>query len=520
MATVTWSELMAATSLAADSGMGLPLETGLATCLVAGRLGERLGLGVDELRRVHQLALLQHIGCTTASETVAAVVGNELLMREHAATLDFGDQRAMFRFMLGHVGRANPVTARPVALFKAIAGGPRIMATAGEICEAGRLLGTRCGYAPDSLADLDAVYESWDGTGVPGGLGGDQIPVPTRVVQVAALAVNVQRLMSQDAVATVLATRRGHALAPEVVDAMTSDVAGLLAVLDTEQSLWDAVIAASADGSPDEQDLDAALAALGDFADLKSHFHVGHSRGVAELAGRAAGEYGLPADTRTLLRHAGYVHDIGRVAVSSAIWNAPRHLRPHEREQVRLHPYHTQQVLSRTPFLRTLAEVASCHHERLDGSGYFRGATGTSLSAAARVLAAADTFRTKTEARPHRPALDPGDASSHLRAEASGGRLDPLAVDAVLAAAGAAPRFKHPRLTPREVEILREVARGGSMREIARALTISPKTVDGHLQRIYPKIGVSTRAGATLYTLEHGLLTGAAGSAEEGENSP
>jgi DNA-binding NarL/FixJ family response regulator len=49
------------------------------------------------------------------------------------------------------------------------------------------------------------------------------------------------------------------------------------------------------------------------------------------------------------------------------------------------------------------------------------------------------------------------------------------------------------------------------MREIAKALTISPKTVDGHLQRIYPKIGVSTRAGATLYALEHGLV---------GENSP
>jgi DNA-binding CsgD family transcriptional regulator len=44
------------------------------------------------------------------------------------------------------------------------------------------------------------------------------------------------------------------------------------------------------------------------------------------------------------------------------------------------------------------------------------------------------------------------------------------------------------------------------MREIARELGISPKTVDGHLQRIYPKIGVSTRGGAAVYVLEHGLL--------------
>jgi DNA-binding CsgD family transcriptional regulator len=69
------------------------------------------------------------------------------------------------------------------------------------------------------------------------------------------------------------------------------------------------------------------------------------------------------------------------------------------------------------------------------------------------------------------------------------------------------------------MEILQHVARGGSMREVARALSISPKTVDGHLQRIYPKIGVSTRAGATLYALEHGLLPSAV-RRELGENSP
>jgi hypothetical protein len=74
-AEVSWPELMAATSLAADTGMGLPLETGLATCLVAMRLGDRLDLDPTELRRTYHLALLQHIGCTTASATVADVAG-------------------------------------------------------------------------------------------------------------------------------------------------------------------------------------------------------------------------------------------------------------------------------------------------------------------------------------------------------------------------------------------------------------------------------------------------------------
>ena len=193
----------------------------------------------------------------------------------------------------------------------------------------------------------------------------------------------------------------------------------------------------------------------------------------------------------TLLRRAGYVHDIGRIAVSSGIWGRERPLRPDEWERVRMHPYHTHQVLDRSPFLRSLNEVATTHHERLDGSGYYRGLPGPSLSVPARILAAADTYHAKTERRPHREALMPKQAATHLRSEATAGRLDAAAVESVLAASGqpATARATTPRLTPREVEILGEAARGGSMREIARALSIAPKTVDGHLQRIYPKIG-------------------------------
>ncbi len=514
---VSWPELMAATSLAADTGMGLPLETGLATCLVAMGLAGRLGLDAGRLRRTYHLSLLQHIGCTAASATVADVVGDELLMREHASIVDFSDQRQMLRMMIGHVARANSPAARPFALVRAFAGGSRIMATADDICEAAVLLGTRCGYAGDASDDLATVYESWDGSGIPGKRSGEQIPVPTRVVQVATLAVNADRLLGTDAAVALLRGRSGRVLAPDVVDAFLDDPATLLAPLRTSDSLWEATMAAEP-GAPevaDDADVDDALAALGDFADLKSHYLVGHSRGVAELGAAAAREFGLPATTVALVRRAGHVHDIGRVAVSSGIWDAARPLKPDEAEKVRLHPYYTQQVLSRTPYLRTLADVASCHHERLDGSGYYRGLRGSALSAPARVLAAADAYRTKTEPRPHRAAYPPGEAATYVRAEAAAGRLDAHAVEAVVSAAGLpATSVTAQRLTPREIEILREVARGGSMREIARSLVISPKTVDGHLQRIYPKIGVSTRTGATIYALEHGLLD------QVGENSP
>ncbi len=488
---------------------------------MAVKLARSLRFDESELRRTYHLALLEHIGCTTASEEVASVVGDELVMRQYAATLDFSNQREMFRFMLAHVARANPVAGRPGALLKAVVGGGRILATAVDVCEAGQLLGQRCGYDPHSPVDLATVYEHWDGSGFPGVLAGEAIPAPTRVVQVATLAVNADRLMGAEAAGALVRGRRGHSLAPEIADAFLADTESMLAPLRTSDSLWSAVIAAEPRPSapPDAADVDTALSALADFSDLKSHYLVGHSQGVARLAAAAGSRYGLGASEVTTLRRAGLVHDVGRVAVSSAVWNSTSPLKPHELDQVRMHPYYTNQVLSRTPFLRSLAEMASCHHERLDGSGYFRGSRASALSAPARILAAADVYQTKTERRPYRDALDADQTAAHLRAEVEAGRLDQLAVDAVLAAAGRPQSRPHPRLTPREIESLGEVARGGSMREIARALTISPKTVDGHLQRIYPKIGVSTRAGATLYCLEHGLLPTVV-RREEGENSP
>jgi len=178
---------------------------------------------------------------------------------------------------------------------------------------------------------------------------------------------------------------------------------------------------------------------------------------------------------------------------------------------VRLHPYHSERILARSGPLQPLARLAGMHHERLDGSGYHREAAAGSIPMPARVLAAADAFAAMTQARPHRPALAPEAAAATLSAEAQRGRLDAEAVAAVRAAAGhAAPgrRSRPGGLTDRQLEVLRLVARGLSNRDIARALVVSPRTAEHHVQDIYARIGVSTRAGAALYAMEHDLLAG------------
>jgi HD-GYP domain-containing protein (c-di-GMP phosphodiesterase class II) len=184
-------------------------------------------------------------------------------------------------------------------------------------------------------------------------------------------------------------------------------------------------------------------------------------------------------------------------------------LTPDDWERVRLHAYHSERVLARSPFLSTLAPVASSHHERLDGSGYHRGAAAAALTRPARLLAAADAYHAMTEPRPHRQALSPGQAADALGREARAGRLDADVVAAVLEVSGQrVPRIMRPAgLTEREAEVVGLLARGLQTKQIARALGVSVKTADRHIQNAYRKIGVSTRAAATLFAMQHGLAT-------------
>ncbi|HEX6238509.1 MAG TPA: HD domain-containing phosphohydrolase [Acidimicrobiales bacterium] len=189
---------------------------------------------------------------------------------------------------------------------------------------------------------------------------------------------------------------------------------------------------------------------------------------------------------------------------------SPGALTTGEWEQVKLHSYHSERIMSSTPALAPIAQIVGMHHERLDGSGYHRACRSRDIDPAARVLAAADAYQAMTQDRPHRAALAPGEAADELLDEARAGRFDPDVAAAVLDEAGqprAAPRATRAGgLSDREIEVLGLVAKGFSNPEIGRALGISRRTAEHHVQHIYTKTGVSTRAAAALFALEHDLL--------------
>jgi len=256
-----------------------------------------------------------------------------------------------------------------------------------------------------------------------------------------------------------------------------------------------------------EEQVDDALTAIAHFTDMKCRFTRGHSTGVSQLAAAAAERLGLDATVQQQLARAGLIHDVGRVATTAAIWDKAAPLTDTEREKIRMHSYVGERVLSRAPALAEIAEIASVAHERLDGSGYHRRLPAAACTAAARVLAAADIYQALREARPHRAAFTADQAASELETMAAQGQLCPDAVAAVLGAAGHVVRApKRPKgLTDREVEVLQLLTRGLTNKEIATSLDISAKTAGHHVQHLLEKLGVTTRAAATMVAMKAGL---------------
>jgi HD-GYP domain-containing protein (c-di-GMP phosphodiesterase class II) len=497
------TELVAAISLATDLGTGQPLEHALGTWRLSMVVADVLGVDSGTMGDVHHVALLRFLGCTAdAPETARLAGGDNIAFNAAMAPVLMGGGEAVAA-LFREVGRGRPAAARVRLLGEAL-GDPHGRSLVGH-CEVGARLAARLGLGDGVVQALSCAYERWDGRG-PRRVSGEGIPLPVRVVVVARDAVLWRRMAGPEVAQQVLARRRGRAYDPAVVDAVRA-VGG---PGDGGGPQWQDVLA----GEPEPvrwvgpSALDAALTAVGDFADLRSVWTRGRSSRLADTAAAAGTACGLGPSDVTMVRRAALVSDLGAVGVPSGVWEQPGPLGVDAVERLRLHPYLTERILSRCAGLRPVAALAGAHHERLDGSGYHRGSGGVELSRAARVLAAADVWTGLGQDRPHRPALPSARACEVLRAEAADGRLDGVAVEAVLAAAGqGARRPSWPAgLSEREVQVLRLIARGTSNRDVARRLGISTKTVGHHVAHIYTKIGVTTRPAAALFAMERGLL--------------
>jgi HD-GYP domain-containing protein (c-di-GMP phosphodiesterase class II) len=504
------ADMLAALSVATDLGMGQAPEKAVRSCLVATHLARAGDLPDPVVRDVFYTTLLQHLGCTAPAHEAWYLYGDDLAGAPQAERTDMASRREALSLLLT-VGQGSGLQ-RVRHLARTMAAGRQGTRTiVRAVCEVGARMAERLRLGEGVRMGLLHILERWDGDGDAHGLASDDIALPARFAAVATQAVIFDRLGGPDAAGEMVRRRAGGWFDPDVVrtfEAVGNDLLHRLA----EADVWVEVLEVEpkpARRVPQTQ-LDDIARAFADMVDLKTPFTLGHSAGVAQLVGMAAGQLRLPEDGVSLLRRAALLHDLGRVAISDRVWEQPRALTSTQWEQVRLHPYYTERILARSAILEPLARIAGMHHERQDGSGYHHGASGAEVPIEARLLAVADAYQAMTQDRPYRAAMAPQAAAAEIEALARSGRFDPECARALVEAAGQQParsRSVWPgQLSDREIEVLRLVARGLSNRQIAATLVISRRTAEHHVQHIYTKIGASTRAAAAMFAMEHGLL--------------
>jgi HD-GYP domain-containing protein (c-di-GMP phosphodiesterase class II)/DNA-binding CsgD family transcriptional regulator len=469
-------EAIKALAFVGDLSMGQPIDHSARTAWIAARLAAETGGGGPAQGDAACVALLRWSGCTANAPEFAALLGD-----------DVGGRRSMLSNASAHHAARFARSVGPLAEIHC--------EVSGEIA---RILGL-----PRSVElPLRHIFESFDGQGKPDGLDASRIPPEVFLVSIAGDLDIFARVHGLDVALRCIAERADARYPAHLVERVARHAAGWLEALEQGEG--------SGMPPPSEalRDATASLELVADVIDLKVPWMTGYSRRVADAARHCAADLGLDDSLQHQVHRAALIHGIGRASVPNTVWDRPGTSNEADQERLRLVPYWTERAA-----LQAEAGIASFVDERLDGSGFFRGAQGVSIDRPARALAAAAEWVLLRTDRPGRPALSVPDAAAALQREAGLGRLDAEAV-AVLTGdgrAGACPAAARSPDTPgvlsaREVEVLSRISLGESNKEAARSLGLSPSTVRTHLENVFLKLQCTTRAAATLKALTLGLL--------------
>ena len=374
-AAVRLADLLAGLSRLADLGFGLHAGEALRSCSLATALARSLDLPDEEVRSAFYTALLHHVGCTGYAHETARIFGDELVLNAASGRTDLADPRDLFATFLPTLTKGRPPLERALLAFTAVTRGRRFAtAYTTAACEVGRAAARRLDLPETVQRSVYHVYEMWQGQGGPAGLAGDDIPIASRVARLAGIAVLFDTIGGLDLARDAVRRRSGGMLDPHVAAHFADRAPALLGEVNATDAR-SAVLAAEPAPvvSVPERRLVEVAAAFGDLADLKTPYTHGHSGAVAALARAAAERLGLAAATVADLEVAALLHDVGRVAVPTTVWEKTGRLSTAEWEQVRLHAYHSERILAGSERLKPLAPVVGRHHERLDGTGYHRG---------------------------------------------------------------------------------------------------------------------------------------------------
>jgi putative nucleotidyltransferase with HDIG domain len=423
------ADLVSALSCGLDLAEGQATGHAVRSCLIGLRIADELQLSSEEKSRLYYAALLKDAGCTgNASKAFHLLGTDEIAAKRDVSVIDWSRKRwDTLQYARHYVSRGAPFFERVRKLVEA---GVKQKSWAREMieirCQRGAQMARRMGFSEDVAAAIQTLSEHWDGRGYPQGLSGEAIPLVARILSLAQTLEIFYTQRSPKIALDAVQERANTWFDPELVNIALelSRRGALFADLETGRTRESLIAREPVAENSSPERIDRICHAFSEIIDAKSPFTQGHSEGVARAAMRIAGTLGLKAAEMRLVRRGALLHDLGELALPNSILEKPDKLDPEEWQAVKKHPYYTMDILRRIAGFGEVAEVAASHHEKLDGSGYYRNLTAARLSLHARIVAVADVFEALSSRRPYRDAYRMEKTCQILRAEA------PLQLDA------------------------------------------------------------------------------------------
>jgi HD-GYP domain-containing protein (c-di-GMP phosphodiesterase class II) len=405
---ISSSRLLAALSTALDLTEGQLPGHSVRTCYLASRLALRLGLPDHDRANLFYAALLKDAGCSTNAAALSQIFGgDDIALKASQATLDRSIV-AYAAFTIRNLPLTEPLPARMARLVRIALSGSRVRRQVEQTrCERGAAIAQKAGFGADVGLAIGDLHEHWDGQGMPFGRRRQEIHLFARILSACAALDVFNSVRGSVAAIAMIRARRGSWYDPEVVDALLPVAAELLAALaqpGIAVRTWELEPASEVRLS-DGADIDRIAGAFADIVDAKSPFTGSHSRRTATVAESLAVRLHLPPALMTDVRRAALLHDVGKLGVPNSILDKAGPLTAAEFSLIKRHPEMTHRILAPIPTFAGVADLAASHHERLDGTGYWRGLAAESLAIGARIIAVADVYEALTADRPYRAGM-------------------------------------------------------------------------------------------------------------------
>ena len=378
-ASIPTARLLAALSTALDLTEGQLPGHALRTCYLAMRLADDLGLDAADRGALFFAALLKDAGCSSNAAAITRIFGADDIATKAPPVHD----RAIDAGVRGVLDPHDPVERAAAAPAPADhrARGPRATRASRDRAaplRARAAIARKAGFDDRVAGAILDLHEHWDGGGDPRGLRGAEIHPLARILAACQGLDVFLSTQGRPRALSVVAERLGSWYDPDVAEALLDGCTrGFLDEL-AAPDLVGRTMALEPGGDvrlSDDADIDRIASAFADIVDAKSPYTGSHSKRVADIGEGLAVRLGLAAPEVVDVRRAGLLHDLGKLGVPNTVLDKPGRLDASELEVIRRHPELTLRILAPVPTFTSVAELAACHHERLDGTGYFRGLT-------------------------------------------------------------------------------------------------------------------------------------------------